>query len=369
MVKERFISSGLKFREKLAQAAIAVSFFVIIVAVAVSAGFRNEVRGAIAANLGDIRVAPYQDVSGEPVPLSLSIVDTLSAVDGIKEIRPVAKRGGIVKSGDVISGVVVKGVPSGYGSLEAGIPKKLSAITGLGVGDALTVYFPGEKLKVRKFTICRVFPDPFEMDRSPLVYVSLGDMQRLNQWTAGQAGELEINVLYPGAEAGIASALGNEPLTVTSTRASYTTLFDWLRLLDSNVAIILILMAIVAGFNMVSGLLIMLLRNISAIGILKTMGMKDADISRVFLYSGARAALRGLLIGNAAALLFCLVQGAFHIIPLNPDNYFIGYVPVYVPVVKIILADIAAFALVLALLWLPSRLVSRIDPAVTVKAD
>ena len=150
---------------------------------------------------------------------------------------------------------------------------------------------------------------------------------------------------------------------------TYPQIFDWLGLLDFNVAVILILMTLVAGFNMVSGLLIMVLRNISTIGTLKTMGMRDGDIGKVFVRSGAVAAFKGMLWGNALALLFCLVQGTTHLIPLDPENYFVSFVPVHVSIPGILLADAAAYAGILLLLWLPARLISRIDPSKTVKAD
>ena len=126
---------------------------------------------------------------------------------------------------------------------------------------------------------------------------------------------------------------------------------------------------LVAGFNMVSGLLIMLLRNVPTIGTLKTLGMGNGAIGGLFVRIGARAVLRGMLIGNALALLFCFVQGKWHLIPLDPANYFVSYVPVHVNLPWILAADASAFLGILALLWLPSLVISTIDPARNVKAD
>ena len=136
-----------------------------------------------------------------------------------------------------------------------------------------------------------------------------------------------------------------------------------------NVLVILILMTVVAGFNMVSGLLIMLLRKIPTIGTLKTLGMSNQAVGKLFLRIGARAVVKGMLWGNALALLFCLVQGTTHLIPLDPANYFVSWVPVKVNLLWILGADAVAFAGILALIWLPSRLVVGVDPAKTVKAD
>jgi len=210
------------------------------------------------------------------------------------------------------------------------------------------------------------------------VYARLEDMQRLNGWTEDQVSCLDIlttNGLVEMAATDIGNLLlanghpEEENLYTAASSRMYPQVFDWLNLLDFNVVIILILMTVVAGFNMVSGLLIMLLRNISTVGTLKTLGMNGRAIGRLFVRIGAEAVLKGMLIGNALALLFCLIQGTTHLIPLDPANYFVSWVPVHVNVPLILIADIVAFLGILALLWLPSRVIASIDPAQTVKAD
>ena len=391
----------------MAAVAIAVSFFVIIVAVAVSSGFRKAVRDGVAAMTGDVRISPYVTGNGEdpvPMPAHLPSEEVLLALPGVVSIQPVAVRAGIVKNGDIIHGVVVKGVVETPGqaggdvmaggdimaggdvmagtdrpSLAVSIPHRLAEITGLGVGDDLVTYFVGEKVRVRKFHITSVHRDLVEVDDNLLVYARLEDIQRLNGWeeeevscldvslsegasrkeTAGRIGHVLLNSGYPQEEA----------LYVSASEDTYPQIFDWLKLLDFNVVVILILMTVVAGFNMVSGLLIMLLRNIPTIGTLKTLGMNNRAIGSLFVRIGARAVLKGMLVGNALALLFCLIQGTTHLIPLDPANYFVSWVPVHINILWILVADAAAFLGILALLWLPSLVIATIDPAKTVKAD
>ena len=358
----------------MAAVAIAVSFFVIIVAVAVSSGFRYEIREGVAAMAGDVTISPFPSGTGDPesLPVHLPEEGAIRALPGVVDIQPVAVRAGIVKNGETVHGVIVKGIPgTDRPSLEVSIPQRLSEILGVGVGDDLTTYFVGEKLRVRKFHIGEVHRDLLELDDNLLVYANLEDIQRLNGWTREEASSLEVS-LREGAEADrLALNIGSllEDYYVTSSRQSYPQVFDWLNLLDYNVVIILILMTVVAGFNMVSGLLIMLLRNISTVGTLKTLGMDNRSIGRLFVRIGAKAVLRGMLIGNAAALLFCLVQGTLHLIPLDPANYFVSWVPVRVNLLWILGADALAFLGILLLLWAPTRVIARIDPAQTVKAD
>lgn len=385
MVAERFISGKLKFQGNVAATAVAVSFFVIIVAVAVSSGFRHEVREGVAALSGDIRIVPFTGADADPVPMpaNLAQADDILSIPGVRELTPSVQRPGIVKCGETVHGVVVKGIPGGPSiqgerpQLAVSIPHRLQEITGVGIGDPLTVYFIGEKVRVRKFTVAAVHRDIIETDDNLLVYADMSDMQRLCGWSDDQVSclnvRLEENFRSGRIEDEIAGRIGfllrDESLYVSSSARDYPQIFDWLNLLDFNVAVILILMTIVAGFNIISGLLIMLLKNVSAIGTLKTLGMTDASIGKVFVRAGAAAVLKGLVIGNVLALLFCLVQGTTHLLPLDPENYFVSYVPVHVNVWAVLAADAVAYAAILLMLWLPTRMVAKIDPAKTVKAD
>ena len=164
---------------------------------------------------------------------------------------------------------------------------------------------------------------------------------------------------------------GNEEeqaLMAVSSQRRYPQLFDWLNLLDFNVLFILLLMTAVAGFNMISGLLIMLFRNIPTIGTLKTLGMGDRGISKVFLRVASGVVLKGMLAGNALALLFCWIQDKTHLIKLDPRNYFVSSVPVHVDIPAVLAADIGAYVAIMLLLLIPTLFIARVDPAETVKA-
>jgi len=382
LVAERFISRKIKFQGNIAAVATAVSFFVIIVAVAVSSGFRHSIRDGVAAMTGDIYITPYVSGSGDPTPMPrhLSSEEKILSVPGVTKIIPSVTRAGIVKSGETVHGVIIKGVRDSSG-LAVSIPHRLQEITGLGPGDELTTYFVGEKVRARKFRITDVHRDILEADDNLIVYAGLEDMQRLCGWQADQVSGLEVRLKDASREAlsqaeshiGMILMTSEDPqensLFVSSSARTYPQIFDWLDLLDVNVLIVLLLMTVVAGFNMVSGLLVMLLRNIPLIGTLKAMGMRDRAIGRLFVRIGAEAVLKGMLAGNVLAFLFCLIQGTTHIIPLDPANYFVSWVPVYLPIKGILAADLAAFAGIILLMWLPSLVISRIDPAQTVKAD
>ena len=376
MVAESFISRKIKFKGNIAAVATAVSFFVIIVAVAVSSGFRHSIRNGVAAMTGDIRISPYVSGTGDPVPMPRHLAEEadILSLPGVEAIVPVVSRAGIVKNGETIHGVVVKGLPGqDRGSLAVSIPHRLQEIMGLGTGEDLTTYFVGEKVRARKFHIEKVHRDIMEADDNLIVYASLEDMQRLNGWSEDEVSCLEVRLKDASRKALIeAQAYIGYMLPeyyVSSSARTYPQIFDWLDLLDVNVLIVLILMTVVAGFNMVSGLLVMLLRNISLIGTLKALGMQDRAVGRLFVRIGAESVLKGMLGGNALAIIFCLIQGWTHVIPLDPANYFVSWVPVHLPFWGILGADAAAFAGIILLMWLPALGISKIDPAQTVKAD
>ena len=383
-----FISRKLRFKGKTAMVSIAVSFLVMILAVSISSGFRKELRDNVSAISGDIQITSSslnyvsEDSPISSIPPSL---DAIRAVDGVESIEPAVYRAGIVKKDDNIHGVLFKGVSASdsTSSLQVSIPSKLSDLLGLKEGDDLIAYFVGERVKMRKFKVASIYRSLVEADDNLLVYASLSDLQRLNSWEQDEVSALEITLADHfrsrsrismktdeiGTLALLMADAEDDDLIATPITDKYSRIFDWLDLIDLNVMVILILMTVVAGFNMISGLLILLFQNISTIGILKSMGMTDRAISELFLRVSSNLVLKGMAIGNILALLFCALQSSTHFIRLNPENYFISFVPVSVNVPMILLADLLAYVGIMLLLLLPTLFISKVDPAQTVRAQ
>jgi lipoprotein-releasing system permease protein len=243
----------------------------------------------------------------------------------------------------------------------------------------MLTYFIGEQLKARQFNVISVYDPLVQTDDRHVVYASLADMQRLNGWDAGQVSAVEVHLAeglddeddITSAAAEISFMIGvsqeDPDIVAVSSVSRYPQLFNWLSLIDFNVGIILLLMTIVAGFNMISGLLIMLFENISVIGLLKALGMTDRAISKVFLSSSAVLVFKGMALGNVLALLFCVVQGTTKVLRLNPENYFVSFVPVKMDLGLILTADIISFVVIMILLLIPCLFISKVDPADTVR--
>ncbi len=387
-----FISRRLRFKGKIAMVSIAVSFLVMIIAVAVSSGFRHAIREGISSVSGDIHLLPLNmnlldDAS--PVESDASYLPYIYELEGVDEVIPVIYRAGIVRNNEEIHGVLLKGMPSGHLpfsnqdtiALAVSIPSRLSDIMGLVEGDRMLTYFIGDKVRARQFNVVSVYDSALETDERLVVYADLKDLQRLNGWSEDQVSAMEVmldknyrdqaRISQITEEVGTAlyahTAEDETTVLASSCVSRYPHIFDWLNLMDFNVFFILILMTIVAGFNMISGLLIMLFENISTIGLLKTLGMTDRSIAKVFLSSSAVLTIKGMAIGNALAIIFCIVQSSMHILKLNPVNYFVSYVPVHVDLGLILIADIVSFAAIMLLLLIPCVFISKVDPAETVR--
>lgn len=372
----KFISDRLRFKGKMAVWAIAVSFLIIIVSISVAGGFRREIRNGVSEIAGDIQITDihqnyYSD--SDPIRTDLPSVDEILKVRGVSSISPAVYRAGIVKSEEGIKGVLFKGIPTDSSSLDVKVPSKIAKSLRLSQGDDLTAYFVGEKVRVRKFRVSEIYESIIDSEENLIIYASIDDLRRLNGWSADEASALEITldeayrsrVLMNEKEAEIGALC--YPLMASSSAHRYGNMFDWLDLIDFNVLAILVLMILVAAFNMISGLLILLFRSISTIGILKTMGMSDSRIAGVFLRISSGIVLKGMAAGNLAAFLICGLQSALHIIKLDPSNYFVSFVPVEINVLQILIADAAAYAAIMVLLLIPSLFISRIDPADTVR--
>ncbi len=378
-----FIAKRLRFKGKIVMVSIAVSFLVMILAVSVSAGFRGEIRSGLSALSGDVQiVTPDMNFLDEnsPIESDASYLPYIENIAEVDKIVPVAYRAGIVKNGENIHGVIFKGIdlPDSL-PLPVSIPSRLAEIAGVGEGDRMLTYFVGENVRARQFNVISVHDAMIEADDKLVVYADLSDIQRLNGWSSDQVSAIEILLDNNSEEtvAKVADEVGflintfssedEESVIAVSSVSRYPQLYDWLDLIDFNVFFILVLMTIVAGFNMISGLLIMLFENISTIGLLKALGMTDRAISKVFLSSSAALVLKGMVWGNLLAFAFCIIQNMTHVLKLNPENYFVSYVPVNLDLGLILAADLTAFAVIMILLLIPCLFIAKVDPAETVR--
>lgn len=373
----RFIAGKLRFKGKMAVWAIAISFCIIIISVSVAAGFRREILGGLSDLGGDVQISATSlnlfDAQ-DPIPSDESYVREIESLSEVEGVSPVIYRYGILKGEQNIQGVLFKGEQrSDTTRWGITVPGRLAKLMGLEAGDEIPAYFVGEKLQARKFRVTGICDALVDSPDRMVVNVNLRDMQNLARWNANEVSALEVKLSARGRENTDSELLAWEieklsGMMSLSLKARYQSLFDWLGIVDANVLAILVLMIIVAAFNMISGLLILLFRSISTIGVLKSLGMTGKQLNALFLRIGARTVATGMLAGNAAALLFCFVQDKTHLLKLDSSNYFVSFVPVGVDLPSILLADAVAFAAILLLLLIPLKFISKVDPAQTVRS-
>ena len=374
----------------MASVCVAVSFLVMIVAVAVSSGFRHEIRNGLSEFCGDVTLTPLnQNYMGEsePIPSEPAFLPAVKGLDCVKSVRGTILRAGIVKEGELIHGVLFKGVEdyrkADSLALSVSVPSQLASILKIDVGDDILAYFVGEKVVARKFRVESLYDGILSSEDKLIVYTDLQTMRRINGWKGSEVSALEVSLkessrseegirqaaIDIGAEVFSHSSEDEPTVIVTSVVQSFPQLFDWLNLIDFNVLVVLVLMTIVAGFNMISGLLILMFEHIPTIGLLKALGMKDRGIAAIFLRSSAALVGKGMAVGNALAIGLCLVQKYTHILKLSPENYFVPFVPIHIDWLQILMADVISFAVIMLLLLLPSMFISRIDPSRTMRVE
>ncbi len=386
---------------KISVLGIALGLAVMIVSVAIVIGFKREIRKKISGFGSHIQIINYDsNTSFETIPVSKHqpFYPLLDSVSGISHIQVFATKPGIIKTESDIQGAIVKGIGSDYdwsffsenlteGSIfqvsdsvktdEVVISSYLSSLLKLKVGDKFGMYFIDDKPRGRAFKISGIYETNLEEFDRQFILADISHIQKLNNWSDDQVSGFEIVLddfrdidFMTYVVNGFAGAKFNEDgsrLRVINIKQKYPQIFDWLGLIDKNVWIILGLMLIVASFNIISGLLIMILDRTNMIGILKALGTENRKIQRIFLYQAGYLLVRGLFWGNLIGLSLCWIQHHFRILKLEQSSYFIDYVPIYFNVSYLFLLNVGTLLITLLVLQLPSIVISRISPVKTIR--
>ena len=410
MSASRFIASKLSDGDgrlshtsnTIAWISVCLSVAIMIIAIAVVAGFKAEIRGRATGFMGSVMlIQPGQAPLNEQYPFSekLSYRERLAAEPGVTGVSGVAWRSGLIKTDENIDGLYFKGVDSLYDfsffdyCLVAGelpdyhgrisndilLSRTTASKLGFDVGDDVVVYFIGEEVKVRKFRLSGLYDAGLEEIDTRMAVADRRHIQRLNGWAADEVSSIEIRIdpdasveaMNERVEELIYTSMqeSDKALFVTNVKKLYGHLFDWLSLLDLNVLMILLLMVVVAGFNMISAILIILFEKISTIGLLKALGMTSREVTKVFLLRAGRLVGKGMLWGNVLGIGLCLIQYWTHIIRLDPANYFVDAVPIRLSLGSILLLDLVAGLLIMALISLSARFIARVSPDRTMRVE
>lgn len=388
---------------KIAIAGIALGLAVMIVAVCIIVGFKKEVRAKVVGFGSHIQITAFESNSSyehTPIAFSDTLADMLTHNPNILHFQEFITKPAIIKTDDDFMGVILKGISEKYdweffkkNLLEGTVFQPNDSVTGnraiiskqiadklhLNTGDNFTCYFVQEPVRARRFHISGIYSTNFEDYDKLYVIVENEVLSSLNGWDKDMVSGIEVLVRdYDNLDrvsqdlffdmASYKDRLGNA-LYTRSIKDINPMIFNWLNLLDMNVWVIIILMLVVSGFTMISGLLIIILERTNMIGMLKSMGARDFSIRKVFLYLSTFLIGQGMLWGNIIALSFCLIQHKFQLLKLNPATYYLSAVPVDLNPLYIILLNIGTLIVSLLMMIGPSYLVARITPAKSIRFE
>lgn len=384
---------------KIAVSAIAIGIIMMLVSVATGIGLKKEIRNKISAFNGHIVVSSYGSNQSEetltPVSINQDFYPKFTEVPEVTHIQAVATKTGIIRTEDTFEGVVLKGVGKDYDwksikgyILEGKLPdvnsnlndqiiisKFLANRLHLKLGDKFMTFFLKNEVNKypnkRNFEIVGIFDSGFQEFDANYIIGDIRHIQRMNKWKKDEVGAFEIfvNDFDKIEELGgkVYNATFNKqnqakPFDSKTIVEKYYFIFEWLKMFDINIQIILIVMIFVATINMVVALLVLILERTQMIGILKAMGGNNWSIRKIFLYNALYLIGKGLFWGNVIGIGILLIQKHFGIVKLNPENYYVNQAPVYIGVENILLLNLLTVVICLLILLIPSYIITKISP-------
>lgn len=385
---------------KIAIIAIAIGVIMMLVSFATGIGLQEKIREKMSAFTGHIAITSYDnnnsEVSIRPVSIHQDFYPEFTTVDGVRHVQATAYKAGVIRTATDFEGIVVKGVGTDYdwsyfedflvagelpdfsGSLNAEvlISEYMANRLGFGVGDKVVTYFLREenyeRTRLVAFEVKGIYNSGFQEFDELYLVADMRHIQRLNGWEKDEVGGFEVfiddfsEIDQKGQEIYESTSSFLDTRTI---KQKYSNIFEWLSLFDFNIALIIGIMILVAGINMITALLVLILERTQMIGILKALGTNDWSIRKVFLYNAGYLIVLGLFWGNLIGLGLLFAQKYFKLIPLNPETYYVTEAPVYIGWEYILAVNVGTLVLCMFMLLLPSYIVTRISPVKAMKFD
>ena len=388
----------------IATVGVAIGLAVMILTVSVVLGFKHTIRDKVIGFGSHIQVCNFlamQTTDSYPICIDDSTLNALRHIDGISHAERYATAQGILKTETDFLGIAFKGVAEEYNwdfirqNLVSGeIPKfsdksasnKILVSTNtastlhLKVGNRIYGYFVSDTgVRARRFTVSGIYETNMSQFDNSLCFTDLYTTRKVNGWEEGQCSGAELRVSdfsrLETTATGVVKKVnrktdryGDVMISQTIYEA-YPQIFSWLSLLDINVWIILVLMICVAGFTMISGLLIIILERTQMIGTLKALGAKNSSIRHTFLWFAVFVIGRGVVFGNLAAIALIVLQKTTGIVSLDPATYYVSEAPMEVNIPAFVVLNVVTVAVSILILIAPSYLISHIHPAKSMRYE
>jgi len=396
LIKTRDRSSFARNAINIAIISVSLGLSVMIIAVAIVTGFQNEIADKVIGFGAHIQISMLDNnlsLEAKPIDKNDDSFIHLKSHPDISHIQSFALKPGIIKTDEEIQGIVVKGIDTDFewqffekrllkgsklifndtAAINNIIISKIIAHTlKLDTSDKIQLWFIQNPPRVRLLNISGIYETGLEEFDKMFILADIKHIQKLNNWSNNQVSGIEIFINNFENLESINEYVNNEigyDMQARTIKDIYPALFDWLKLLDMNAVVILIIMLFVASVNMITTLLIIIIERTNMIGILKAVGAKNASIRKIFLYYGMYILFKGLLWGNIISIALCLIQMFFGIITLPQESYFVDTVPINLNFIHIILINIGTIICCFLILLLPSFIITRISPVSAIKYD
>lgn len=389
---------------RIATAGVAIGLAVMLVSVSVVFGFKHTIRDKVVGFGSHITVANFMSLHGRdtrPICIDDSMMAVLRSIDGVKHVQRYAVKQGILKTDSDFLGVAFKGIAEEYDTtfihdnlVNGSIPmfsdsighnkilvsKIMADRLRLKTGDKVFAYFiDNNGVRARRFTVSSVYQTNLSKFDEAICFTDLYTTVRLNGWETGQTGGAELTVNnfddINAVEENLVKKVNRtidrygETYSSETVQDSNPQIFTWLDLLDLNVWIILALMLCVAGFTMISGLLIIILERTAMIGVLKALGTRNDTVRKTFLWFAVFIIGKGMLIGNIVGLGLIALQKLTGVVKLDAATYYVDTVPVELNVPAILLLNAATLIVSVFVLIAPSFLASKVRPAKSMRYE
>ena len=383
---------------RIAILAIAISVAVMILSVFILSGFKDNISNKVIGFGSHIKITKFnnnQSFENDPIDFNFEIYDEIKNLDFVSHINKYATKAGIIKNDDEIHGVVLKGVSGDYNwdffknNLISGeipnikdsikdisndilISESISKKLNIKLGEDLVIYFIQNPARVRKFIVSGIYKTALSEFDDITAVADLNHLIKLNNWNANQIGGYEIktkNFDHVNIYSSEIDGLIDFDLKAQNSKELNPQIFDWLRLQDFNVVIILILMLLVGCVNMITSLLIIILEKSKFIGVLKAIGVSNWNIRKIFIYNSLYILVNGLFWANLVVVLFTFLQKRFHLISLDETIYFMNSVPVKFDFYSMFLINLGTIIICYIVLIIPTILISKISPSKSIRFE
>ena len=383
---------------KIAILAVTIGIASILIAVTTGRGLQKAISNKTAAFNGHLVISTFENNSSQisinPFKIDENYFSVLNGLDNVEHYQKVAYKAGLIKYNDSYEGIVFKGIDSSFNqsifsefmiegrfpdlkkinNSEIIISKYISKRLNINIGDQPIAYFKRDNSQLipnqRRFKVVGIYKSDFSDFDEIYILGSLSQVRVLNDWSKDEVGAIEVYLKNSDNDIDTANKLYKAlpfNIDVITLKSRFKNIFQWIALFDLNILMILIIMLFVGVINIATALLILIFERASMIGLLKTIGAKDFQIQKIFLWNGFQIIIKGVLFGNFLGLGFYFSQKYFEWIKLDPTTYYVNVAPVELNFFEWFYINLSLIFVCLLLLWFPTKIISSMSPSKNIR--